>query len=127
VLIEAYFLHLERVLASCPQLEQISLTKERRGPHIGFVQGTITVSGAIQLFVMEFVQTEPRLFKRKYRYHCHDGTGTSLFRYDNAPHHVTDTFPHHKHIFSPSSGETVIAAQPPTLEALLEEVVRLAP
>lgn len=123
MLIEDYFLHLERVLASYSQIEQVTLTKEKRAPHIGFVKGTITFSGGVQLFIMEFVHTDPRIFKPKYRYHCQAAAGTPIFRYDNAPHHFTETFPSHKHSFSPASGETVTAAHPPHVAALLDEIV----
>lgn len=69
MLIEEYFVHLEETLALCPQVVQTTLTKEKRAPHIGFVKGTIVFSHGLQLFIMEFVRTEPRLAKTKYRYH----------------------------------------------------------
>lgn len=125
MLIEEYFLHLERVLASCPQIVHMTLTKEKRAPYIGFVKGEVVFANGVQLFIMEFVHTEPRVIKTKYRYHCQNARGTPLFRYDNAPHHSIETFPHHKHTFGPSAGETVIAARPSTLEAILDEVVGL--
>jgi hypothetical protein len=125
LLIEDYFLHLERVLTACPQIERITLTKDKRAPHIGLVKGEIVFSGGVQLFVMEFVHTKPRVIKTNYWYHCEDAVGNPLFRYDNAPHHHTETFPNHKHTFSPSAGEIVIAAHPPTIETLLDEIVGL--
>jgi hypothetical protein len=103
----------------------MTLTKEKRAPHIGLVKGEIAFSGGLQLFIMEFVHTEPRVIKTKYRYHCQDTAGNPIFRYDNAPHHSTETFPNHKHNFSSSTGETAIAAHPPTLEALLDEIIRI--
>ena len=126
MLIEEYFLHVEQTLASCPQIEQMTLTKEKRAPHIGFVKGEIAFSGGIRLFLMEFVRTEPRVVKTKYRYHCQDANGNPLFRYDNAPHHETDIFPHHKHAFPPSAGERITAAHPPSIEDILNEIVQLA-
>jgi Family of unknown function (DUF6516) len=125
LLIEEYFLHLERLLTLCPQVERVTLTKEKRAPHIGFVKGEIVFAGGTQLFMMEFVHTEPGVCKTKYRYHCQDAMGHPLFRYDNAPHHHTETFPDHKHTFSSSAREAVIAAHPPTIEALLEEIIGL--
>ena len=100
MLIEEYFLRLEQVLTFCPQVAHMTLTKEKRAPYLGFVKGEIVFSGGIQLFIMEFVHTEPGVIKTKYRYHCQDATGNPLFRYDNAPHHPIETFPHHKHTFS---------------------------
>ena len=124
MLIEDYFLHVERILTLCSQVERVTLTKEKRAPHIGFVKGEIVFSGGSRLFMMEFVHTEPGICKTKYRYHCQDAAGHLLFRYDHAPHHHTETFPAHKQIFHSATGETVMAAHPPTIEALLDEIVR---
>jgi len=125
LLIEEYFVRLEQTLASCPHVVQTILTKDKRAPHIGFVKGTIEFSLGIQLFLMEFVRTEPRPEKTKYRYHCQAANGKLLFRYDNAPRHQTSTFPHHKHVRTGTKGETIVASSPPSLEALLDEVVDL--
>jgi hypothetical protein len=125
LLVEEYFLALERVLASYPQIQRVTLTKEKRAPDIGLVKGEIVFSGGCQLFTMKFVRTEPRVAKTKYRYHCQDASGAPIFRYNNAPHHFTETFPDHKHVFSSSAGETITAAHPPTIDALLEEVTQL--
>jgi hypothetical protein len=75
LLIEEYFVHLERTFVSCPHVIQTTLTKDKRAPHIGFVKGTIMFSQGIELFRMEFVRTQPRLVKTKYRYHCQDANG----------------------------------------------------
>jgi hypothetical protein len=48
-----------------------------------------------------------------------------MFRYDHAPHHFTETFPDYKHVFSSSAGETITAAYPPTIDALLDEITQL--
>jgi hypothetical protein len=103
----------------------VTLTKEKRAPDIGLVKGEIVFSEGLQLFIMEFVRTEPSVVKTKYRYHCQDASGTPIFRYDNAPHHFTETFPDHKHVFSSSAGETIIATQPPTIDTLLDEIIQL--
>jgi hypothetical protein len=125
LLIEEYFLSLEQALATCPQRQRVTLTKAKRAPHIGLVKGEIVFSGGLQLFIMEFVRTEPRVAKTKDRYHCQEASGTPIFRYDNAPHHFTETFPEHKHVFSSSAGETITAARPPTIDALLDEITQL--
>ena len=53
MLIEDYFLHVERILTLCSQVERVTLTKEKRAPHIGFVKGEIVFSGGSRLFMME--------------------------------------------------------------------------
>jgi len=125
LLIEEYFVRLEQTFASCPHVVQTTFTKDKRAPHIGFVKGTVVFSQGIQLFIMEFVRTEPRLVKTKYRYHCQDAAGKLLFRYDDAPHHQTGTFPHHKHVWTATKGETIVASSSPSIEAVVDEVINL--
>lgn len=125
MLIEEYFVHLERAFASCLYMTQTTLTKEKRALHIGFIKGTATFTQGIQLFLMEFVRTEPRLVKTKYRYHCQNTKGNLLFRYDNAPHHRISTFPHHKHVRTTVRGERIIPGEPPTIETILSEITEL--
>ena len=125
MLIEEYFVHLERTFAACLYVTQTALIKEKRSSYIGFVKGTATFSQGIELFLMEFVRTESRLVKTKYRYHCQTTRGKLLFRYDNAPHHETSTFPHHKHVRTTARGERIIASEPPTIEAILDEITEL--
>ncbi len=86
----------------------------------------IVFSQGLRLSIMEFVRTEPRLVKTKYRYHCQDAKGRLLFRYDDAPHHPTDTFPHYKQVQT-DKGEHVLSSSPPSLAALLDEVISFNP
>ena len=123
MLIEEYFVRLERTFASCLYITQTALTKEKRALHIGFIKGTVAFTQGIQLFLMEFVHTEPRLVKTKYRYHCQNAKGNLLFRYDNAPHHRINTFPHHKHVRTARGGERIIPGGPPTIETVLSEII----
>lgn len=60
MLIEEYFVHLERTFASCLYIAQTTLTKEKRALHIGFIKGTATFTLGIQLFLMEFVRAAGR-------------------------------------------------------------------
>jgi hypothetical protein len=56
--------------------------------------------------------------KVSYSYHYQHSDGTTIFRYDNAPHHrEVRTFPHHKHV-----GEKVEAAGAPDLQEVLREI-----
>ena len=56
----------------------------------------------------------------KYAFHFFDGSGRTVFRYDNSFNHPgLPNFPHHKHI---GSEESVVAAAPPDVEAILAEI-----
>jgi hypothetical protein len=61
--------------------------------------------------------------KDRYSYHYQKSDTSLTFRYDNAPHHPeVETFPHHKHV---GSDENVIAAQPPDLSDVLNEIDKI--
>jgi hypothetical protein len=61
-----------------------------------------------------------RVVKSRYSYHYQNSEGKLIFRYDNAPHYPEiETHPHHKHV---GSDENVIAAQPPDLSDVLNEI-----
>jgi hypothetical protein len=53
-----------------------------------------------------------------YRYHYQNPDGSTIFRYDNTPHHPdVDTYPDHKH-----AGQSVLGAARPGIEKVLSEV-----
>lgn len=58
--------------------------------------------------------------KIHYSYHYQRADGSTVFRYDNAPHHrEVKSFPHHKHV-----GEKIAAAEAPDLHEVLQEIDR---
>jgi hypothetical protein len=63
------------------------------------------------LHVREFTSKDERI----YSYHWQDKNGELICRWDNAPHHKVETFPHHKHT------EKGVKA---SYETSLEEVLR---
>ncbi|MFP4395209.1 MAG: DUF6516 family protein [Anaerolineales bacterium] len=61
------------------------------------------------------------IFKSRYAYHYQDADNSTIFRYDNAPHHPEiNTFPHHKH-----SKDDILPAQAPDLSEVLHEIDEL--
>jgi hypothetical protein len=75
-----------------------------------------------QLRVIEALRLDrSRLVKSRYVYHYQQADGTLIFRYDNAPHHPElKSHPHHKHL-----GANVVAAKPPDLSQVLQEIDEL--
>jgi len=72
-----------------------------------------------QLQVVERLIVERyTITKARYAYHYQRADGTTIFRYDNVPHHPElKTYPHHKHV-----GDTVVASRPPDLGEVLREI-----
>ncbi|MBO0720789.1 MAG: hypothetical protein J2P41_08200 [Blastocatellia bacterium] len=84
----------------------------------GIIDGTLYFADGSRLEFTERIWIErARPVKRDYRYqYVH--AQTSIFRYDNAPHHPQlSGFPHHKHI-----GRKTVTASEPSLEQVLQEV-----
>jgi hypothetical protein len=91
------------------------------GQFIGFVRGEIWFQDRSVLHFREFVKTNDGIERYMYVYHYQGSAGDLHFRYDNTPHFPNlVTFPHHKHSGSESA---VIAADPLTLETILDEIV----
>jgi len=56
----------------------------------------------------------------KYAFHFFNASGRTVFRYDNSPNHPEiTTRPHHKHV---GPDEVVVAADPLTIEEVLNEI-----
>lgn len=104
--------------ASSPELEL-----EQRGHKRGVVDGVIYFADGSRLEFTERVVIEnARPIKRDYRYQFVQSQ-TTIFRYDNAPHHPQlKTFPHHKHL-----GRKTIESEEPDLKQVLQEVAGLLP
>lgn len=76
--------------------------------------------GSRLLGVEVLEEASKSLVRFRYRWQYLDTNDSSIFRYDNAPHHPeVNTFPHHKH--TPSGIEP---AEPPSPEQIISEVER---
>lgn len=63
------------------------------------VFGILTLRGGYRLHVSEYVETNPEIVRRKYRYHLSGPDGSMVCRWDNASHHAhLTTHPHHQHL-----------------------------
>ena len=104
--------------ASSPELDL-----EQRGHKRGAIEGVIYFADGSRLeFTERVVIEQGRPIKRDYRYQFVQSQ-TTVFRYDNAPHHPQlKTFPHHKHV-----GRKTVEAAEPDLKQVLQEVAGLLP
>jgi hypothetical protein len=119
-LIEDYFRQVEALLSAARIIHSTSITYDKRSASIGFIRGILYFLDESQLHLREFVNVEHGGERYMYVYHYQRPGGALVFRYDNTPHFPTlPTFPHHKH---ERSDTNVIAASPPDLQAVLNEI-----
>jgi len=123
LLIEAYLQSLLDTVAAAPDVATSDIALDKRGPQAGLIRGDIYfVDGALRHF-RELIELESSPSRRIYSYHYQRADATLAFRYDDTPHHPEiSTFPHHKHEPSESNA---LAAEPPTLDTVLDEIGRL--
>jgi hypothetical protein len=119
-LIEDYFRQVEALLSAAHIIHSTSITYDKRSASIGFIRGILYFLDESQLHLREFVNVEHGVERYMYVYHYQRSDGVLVFRYDNTPHFpILPTFPHHKHEHSDTN---VIAASPPDLQAVLNEI-----
>jgi hypothetical protein len=126
MLIEEYFVLIDQWMTQTRYIVNISLVKEKRSRHIGFITGAIEFADGSSLHVMEFVEVKDFIDRYKYRYHYQDRQQERLFRYDMAPHFPgLATSPHHKHLGPAATPNHVIPSSGPLLSEVLAEIEQL--
>ncbi|MCS6804453.1 MAG: DUF6516 family protein [Acidobacteriota bacterium] len=120
MIIEDYFHEIEALIAHAPVVHSSHLTYDKRSTYLGFIRGAIYFFDSTVLHLREFANVQHGVERYMYAYHYQGADGTLIFRYDNAPHFpALSTFPHHKH---DGHEYTVVAASPPDLQAVLNEI-----
>ncbi len=118
-----YFARLQDTLLSRKEIEVQSISIRENDPvkDEGRFSARVSFYDESSLEAHEKVTLEDgAIVKDRYSYHYQESNNSLVFRYDNAPHHPeVETFPHHKHV---GSDENVIAAQPPDLSDVLNEI-----
>jgi hypothetical protein len=124
LLIDDYFQAIRDTIEACPAVHSSSVTYDKRTSYVGFIRGTILLLDGSALHFREFVDVETDIERYMYAYQ-YQRDDELVFRYDNTEHYrklKSPTFPHHKH---DGSETNVIAVQPLTLAAVLEEIESL--
>ena len=117
-----YFSRLHDTVLSRKDIEIEMLDLPHPSPEFGRLAGRLRFpDGSLLEFVEEVRPKGKRgVEKTHYTYHYQRADGTSVFRYDNAPHHrEVKSFPHHKHL-----GRRVESAHAPDLHEVLQEIDR---
>jgi len=110
---------IESLIDSCGSIRSKVVTKDKRSDYTGYFRADLYFYDGSLLHVREFVFTRHDVSKDTYAYHYQTSAEALIFRYDNTRHFPDlPTFPHHKH-----TPQEVVAAEEPTLEQILNEVL----
>ncbi len=83
------------------------------------IEGVIYFYDGSRLEITERIKLEQRRPVKTTYVYQYVRDGESVFRYDNAPHHLgLPNFPHHKHV-----GQQRLSAIEPSLNQILDEIV----
>jgi len=115
-----YFDLINTIIENSP-IVSAELELEQLDTKRGTVDGTLYFADGSRLEFTERVAIgEGKPVKRAYRYQ-YIKSQSSVFRYDNAPHHpLLASFPHHKH-----AGRKTLEAKEPNLKQVIEEAVSI--
>ncbi|MCB0245104.1 MAG: hypothetical protein KDI12_16960 [Anaerolineae bacterium] len=121
-MIQAYFDQLKHVIdsyATAAFVLDAQISFELRPGDQGYVVGSVLFLDHSILHFREYLDAEGGQISRlTYSYHYQDVDTRLIFRYDNARHRPLLPTPDHKHIV-----DTIEASQPPSLDAVLAEIV----
>jgi hypothetical protein len=99
--------------------ESIDMRQEIRAGKQAVINIHIVLVDGSSLFIKEYVDARYKIEKVSYAYQYQNREGELIFRYDNAKHKPALQFFEHKHV----SGGDVVAARPPDLSDLVDEVL----
>jgi hypothetical protein len=104
-----YYASVQKAILGAAHVIQSDISFDEISEEECYIRGSLTLSGGYELHIAEYVVTEPKVKRLKYRFHLQTSKGKMLARWDNAPHHPeVESHPDHLHV-----GEK-IRANPPT-------------
>jgi hypothetical protein len=118
--IDLYVRVLAEALAASPIVRSSTILTDKRTLQSGLIRGDVYFPDGSRLHFRELLEAEATASRLMYSYHYLKADGTLIFRYDDTPHHShLPGYPHHKHVGDESS---VVSADPPGLESVLQEI-----
>jgi hypothetical protein len=103
-----YYASVQKAILGAVHVIQSNISFDEISEKECYIRGLLKLSGGYELFIAEYVVTEPNVKQLKYRFHLQTEAGKMLARWDNAPHHPEiGSHPDHLHI-----GERVKAHPP---------------
>ena len=95
----AYFQEFQESILAVPHVIQSNLTFDEISESECYIRGLLKLSGGFELYVSEYVVTDPDIKRLKYRYHLQTLDNQFIARWDNTAHHPEiDTHPYHLHL-----------------------------
>lgn len=114
-----YYASVQKAILATPHVIQIDVSFDEISEDECYIRGVLTLNGGYQLHIAEYIVTEPKLERLKYRFHLQAPNAKMIARWDNAPHHPKiKTHPNHLHV-----GEKIKASPPVDIEQVLTEVL----
>lgn len=114
-----YYAIVQAAILAAPHIIQSDISFDEVSESECYIRGILTLPGDYKLHVAEYVITEPKLKRLKYRYHLQSSENQMIARWDNAPHHPeVKTHPDHLHI-----GEKIKANPPIDIPQVLADVL----
>ena len=94
-----YFQKIQEIILAAPHVIQVNLAFDEVSENECYIRGSLTLTGGFELFVAEYVVTEPTMKRLKYRYHLQTVGKDFIARWDNPPHHPeVESHPDHLHL-----------------------------
>lgn len=115
----SYFGSVQALLQKAAYVLSFEIAYEEIDLYECYIRGRLQLENGLQLHIAEYVVTEPQFKRMKYRYHLQNEKGQRIVRWDNAPHHQVDTFPHHRH----DADGRVYASPAMDIEQVLQSIV----
>ena len=94
-----YYVALQKAILGAAHVIQSDISFDEISEEECYICGSLTLRGGFQLYIAEYVVTEPKIIRLKYRFHFQTAKGKMLVRWDNAPHHPeVESHPDHLHV-----------------------------
>ncbi len=89
----AYFRSVQETVLAANHVIRSDLAFDEISESECYIRGFLTLTGGYELYVAEYVITEPEFKRLKYHYHLQTSGKDLVVRWDNANHHTeVDTF-----------------------------------
>jgi len=113
-----YYAAVQKAILAAPHVIQSDVSFDEISEEECYIRGVLILAGDYEIHIAEYVVTEPKLIRLKYRFHLQKHKGKMIAGWDNAPHHPeVKTHPNHLHV-----AEKIKASPPMDIPQVLVDV-----